>query len=169
MFIVEIDPQEEGARLLKRVKRFIGHIPPHFELFATIHPKRFEMFLNEILYLSTHKQIDPDFFIFLRFYIATKEGFTYCQDFNKALLLSKGYSSEQISALIDSHEALPLDDRHQSLFAYTLKAINRPNAFGIEDIDALKALSWDDADIYDAIDHGAFLYKSSKVLKAYGK
>lgn len=169
MFIVETDPQEEGARLLKRVKRFIGHIPPHFELFATIHPKRFEMFLNEILYLTTHKQIDPDFFIFLRFYIAAKEGLTYCHDLNKALLLSKGYLVEQISAMIDSYETLPLDDRHQSLFAYTLKAINTPSTFGVEDIDALKALSWDDSDIYDAIDHGAFLYKSSKVLNAYAK
>lgn len=169
MFIVKTGPQDEGTRLLRRVKRFLGHIPPHFELFASIHPKRFEMFLNEIFYLTTHKQIDPDFFILLRLHIATKEGFTYCQEFNKRLLLSKGYTPEQVGEVESLSGSLPLDDRHQQLFTYTIKAMETPEAFGSEDIETLKASSWSDADIYDAIDHGAFLYKFSKVLKAYAR
>jgi len=167
MFIIEMNPKEEAERLLKRVKRFMGSIPPHFELFATVNPKRFEMFLNEILYLSTHKSIHPDFFAFLRFYIATQEHFTYCYHFNKKLLLSRAYSDELLSAFERDKSLLPLNIRHQKLFEFTLAAIDSPENFNGETIAVLKSLKWNDADIYDAIDHGAFLYKFSKVLNAY--
>jgi len=169
MFIVETKPTPETEKLLKRVERFIGSVPPHFSLFATLNPKRFEMFLNEIFYLSMHKTINPDFFAFIRFYIASKENFFYCYKFNTALLLKREYTQEQISNFEKNRENLPLDEKHLALFQMALKALENPDSFTTEDINAVKSLGWSDADIYDAIDHGAFLYKFSKILKAYSK
>jgi len=169
MFIVETNPAPETEKLLKRVERFIGSIPPHFSLFATLNPKRFEMFLNEIFYLSMHKTINPDFFALIRFYIAAKEDFSYCYTFNTLLLLKREYTQEQINKFEKNRENLPLDAKHLSLFLMAVKALENPDKFTVEDINAVKCLGWSDADIYDAIDHGAFLYKFSKILKAYIK
>ncbi len=169
MFIVETKPAPETEKLLKKVERFVGSVPPHFELFATLNPKRFEMFLNEILYLSMHKTINPDFFAFIRFYIASKENFSYCYTFNTALLLKKEYTQEQINKFEKNRENLPLDKKYLALFKMALKALENPDSFTLKDINAVKILGWSDADVYDAIDHGAFLYKFSKILKAYKK
>ena len=38
-----------------------------------------------------------------------------------------------------------------------------------DDCDELKSGGWEDADIYDALDHAAFLFKNSKILKAYSQ
>jgi len=167
MFIFETNPPEEAQALLKRVKRFLGAIPPHFELFATLNPKRFEMFLNEIFYLSMHKTINPDFFALMRFHISAKEGFAYCYNFNMALLLKKEYRQEQLDTFEKDSQSLPLDARHLILFNTAIKALDTPSNFGKEDIEIAKKEGWSDADIFDAIDHGAFLYKFSKILKAY--
>lgn len=167
MFIIETNPTPEGEKLLRRVKKFIGHIPPHFELFATVNPKRFEMFLSEIFYLSMHKSINPDFFAFIRYFIAFKEQFHYCETFNKALLIKKGHDETTLNNFIKNSNTFPLDARHQALFSATLEAVYHPEKFTAKTIETLKELQWHESDIFDAIDHGAFLFKFSKVLKAY--
>lgn len=155
--------------MLRGIKQMLGSVPPHFELFATVNPERFKLFMSEIAYLSKHVSITPDFFAFLRFYISTQNKFTYCYNFNKQLLLSKGYSEEILENLEKSVEALPLDERHQTLFKEALMAIDTPDNFDKRNIEKLSAQGWSDADIFDAIDHAAFLFKFSKILRAYSK
>ncbi len=169
MFIIETNPPEETHKLLKRLERFLGAVPPQHALLATLNPKRFEMFLNEIFYLVMHKTINPDFFAFMRFYIAAKEGFTYCYKFNSALLLKRKYSQEQLDNFEKDSSTLPLDEKHLALFNTAIKALEKPNDFDANDINKMKKLGWSDADIFDAIDHGTFLYKYSKIIKAYSK
>ena len=167
MFIVEKNLDREMKILLRGVKQKLGTIPPHFEMFATIHPTRFKMFLEEINYLSNHENINPDFFTFVRYYVASKNGFNYCIQLNQAFLLSKGYTVEQLEALKKSKDNLPLDDKHRSLFIEVMNALDEPQNFTATTLESLKALGWSDADIYDAVDHGAFLFKFSRVLKIY--
>lgn len=169
MFMLKSEPNREMKILLRGVKKNLGQVPPHFELFATINPTRFKMFLEEITYLSQHPSINPDFFILLRYTIATQNLFTYCIGFNKALLLSKGYTLEEFSQLEGSKKILPLDVRHQALFDTVMLALNEPDDFTIDTISHLKDLGWNDADVFDAIDHGAFLFRFSRILKAYSK
>ena len=169
MFIVEKNLDREMKILLRGIKQKLGTIPPHFEMFATIHPTRFKMFLEEVSYLSNHPHINPDFFIFVRYYVASKNGFNYCIQLNKEFLLTKGYTLEQLEALKESKDTLPLDEKHTILFREAINALDEPAQFTALTIEKLKALGWNDADIYDAVDHGAFLFKFSKVLKAYAK
>lgn len=147
----------------------MGAVPPHWELYASINPIRFQMFMQEISYLSFHKSIDPIFFTFLRYYIAVKNGFEYCKRFNYEYLLSKGHTDEELNKLIDSKESLPLDHRYQKLFCAAIEAMNNPKGFTSQTIDELKAIEWSDADIMDAVDHASFLFKFSKILSAYLK
>jgi hypothetical protein len=169
MFIVNAEPNREMKVLLRTIKKKMGEVPPHWEVFASINPERFKMFLDEINYLSTHENINPDFFALLRYYIASQNGFSYCYNFNQKLLLSRGYSLEVLSSFESSAETLPLDEKHQKLFLAVLVALNEPTSFTEETINELKTIGWSDADILDAVDHGAFLFKFSKILKAYQK
>jgi len=167
MFIIESNPNQEMKILLRGIKQKLGQVPPHWELFATINPTRLKMFLDEINYLSSHPHIQNDFFTLLRYTIAIDNGFTYCINLNKTWLLAKGYAQEQLDDLEGTDKVLPLDKRHQVLFNAVMKAVYAPDDFTTETIEALKLLEWNDADIFDAVDHGAFLFRASKVLKAY--
>ena len=169
MFMIGPNLDREMKILLRSIKQKLGHIPPHFELFATVNPTRFKMFIEEITYLSTQEHINPDFFTLLRYTVAIDNGFAYCIKLNQAFLLSKGYTLEQLHKLDATEKTLPLDERHQALFDATMTALYRPEDFTVEVIEALKILEWTDADIFDAVDHGAFLFRFSKVLKAYSK
>ena len=169
MFMIEPNPNNEMKILLRGIRQKLGHVPPHFELFATINPVRFKMFLEEINYLTNHPHIQSNFFTFLRYTIATDNGFTYCINLNKAFLLAKGYTLEHLHSLEGTQKTLPLDERHQALFDAVMKAVYTPEAFTVEVIESLKILDWSDADIFDALDHGAFLFRFSKILKAYSK
>ena len=169
MFIVEPNPNREMKVLLRGIKQQLGHIPPHFEFFASINPTRFKMFIDEINYLTTHPHIESDFFTFIRYTVANDNGFTYCINLNKAFLLAKEYTMEQLQSVEGTQKRLPLDERHQALFDAVMKAIYEPEAFTVEVINALKILDWSDADILDAVDHGAFLFRFAKVIKAYSK
>lgn len=168
MFIIEANLKREMKILLRALKAKMGNIPPHFELFASIHPKRFEMFLEEVNYFTNHPHINRDFFALLRYTIATKNDFTYCIHFNKALLLEQGYIEAQLDAMLADAQAVPIaDEKHQILFAEVLQAMDNPEGFTKETIERLNTLGWSDADIYDGIDHGAFLYKFAKIIKTY--
>jgi hypothetical protein len=167
MFIYKPATTKDIENTLSITKKHFGIVPPHWELLATISPKRFEMFMSEISYLLNHPNIHRDFFSMIRLYVANKEDFSYCKSFNTKLLLAKGYDKNDIKNLKDDISLLPLDDNHKLLAKKAVKAIYQPDLFIHEDIEELKNSSWSDSDIYDAIDHGAFLFKFTKILKAY--
>ncbi len=169
MFILKPNPNHEMRVLLKGVKRKLGYVPEHWELFASINPVRFKMFLEQIDYLVNHPNIHSDFFALLRYTIANDNGFAFCITLNRSFLLATGYTQKQLQGLEGSKKSLPLDQRHQALFDATIKAVYRPEEFTKETINTLKVFEWTDADIFDAVDHGAFLFQFSKVIKAYSK
>jgi hypothetical protein len=167
MFIYEPKSVKKLDDINENIKNEFGIFPIHWEFLASVSPKRFEMFIDEIRYLLNHPNINPDFFSMIRLYVANREDFSYCKSLNTKLLLAKGYDKSDIKYLKEDISKLPLDNRHISLAKKVIKALYHPKEFLKSDIDELKDISWSDNDIYDAIDHGAFLFKFSKILKAY--
>ncbi len=167
MFIITPEPNREMQIILRGVRTKLGHVPPHWELFASINPTRFKMFLEEINYLSAHPNIEKDFFAFLRYTIATDNGFDYCTHFNRQLLLAAGYTLEELHAVEGTDKSVPLDEKHQALFNAALTAVYAPANFTTQTIASLHDKGWSDADIFDAVDHAAFLFKFAHILKAY--
>jgi hypothetical protein len=167
MFIQSPILTREMNVMLRGIKMKLGSIPPHWELYAGINPVRFKMFMEEINYLSNHPTIDPAFFTFERFFIATQHGFGYCRRFNRDYLLKLDFAAEEIAAVADDPEKIPLDNRHKTLFVTAIRAMDDPQSFTAQSIETLHTLGWSDADIFDAIDHAAFLFKFHKILEAY--
>jgi len=166
MFITNKKLTAEGKVLIRVIKSKMGFVPPHFELFAKLNPKRLKMYLVELEYISNHPNIDADFFTFIRFTIASREGFSYCINLNTKILESRGYSKEHLRKVVQNLK-LPLDSAHQALFSSTIEAMVKPDKFNKESIEKLENLNWSSEDIWDALDHGAFLYKYYKILRAY--
>lgn len=169
MFILPSDPHLDTLPLLASFKKNFGTVPPHFELLATLNPKRVGMFVQEVAYLAQHQTIEPDFFAFLRLHVATKEGFEYCRRFNTKLLLAKGHDRELIARVGDDLLEFPLDGRHRLLAAKALKAVYDPDAFGAADLEELEKAGWSRPDSYDAVDHAAFLFKNARIIKAFSR
>ncbi len=167
MFIITPEPNREMQIVLRGVRAKLGQVPPHWELFASINPTRFTMFLEETNYLSAHPNIEKDFFAFLRYAIATDNGFDYCTRFNRQLLLASGYTLEDLHAVEGIDKVVPLDEKHQTLFDAALTAVFTPENFTAQTIASLHDRDWSDADIFDAVDHAAFLFKFARILKAY--
>ena len=169
MFIIEIKPHEDTKEILKLIQNTFGSVPPHFELLASLNPIRFEMFIKEFLYMSNHKNIDSDFFAFIRLHIAVKEDFKYCILFNTKLLRKKEYSKDLLNLIAKDINNIPFDKKHKELAGAAIKSIYKSNDFTNVDIKNLEDLFWTSSDIYDAIDHTAFLFKNSRIIKAYLK
>jgi len=167
MFIITPEPNKQMQILLRGVRAKLGHVPPHWELFASISPTRFKMFFDEINYLSAHPNIKKAFFAFLRYAIATDNGFGYCIGFNRQYLLKLGYALEDLRSVEGTHKILPLDSRHQTLFDAALTAIYESENFTAQTIASLHQIGWSDADIFDTVDHAAFLFKFARILRAY--
>lgn len=167
MFIIDPKPNREMQIMLRAVKMKWGEVPPHWKLYAGINPARFKMFMEEINYLSGHTRIDPNLFSFLRYVTACMHGFGYCERFNHAYLLSRGYTSEQLDTVAASREALPMDARHGMLFVAALDAMEDPAGLTAGVLETLYRADWSDADIFDVLDHAAFLFKFHKILEAY--
>ncbi len=168
MFILQKELSPEAKVFLRVLQRKMGSVPPHFEFFATVNFKRFKMFIDEISYIANHPTIHPDFFIFIRYYIATTNSFSYCQEFNKSLLLKREYTFEELENVL-SKQVLPLQELFTLLFQKTIKAIEKPQYFCKDDLQELYNLGFSDIDIWDSIDHAAFLFKFYKLLNAYKK
>jgi hypothetical protein len=167
MFLPYPEPSREGKVLLRAVQRRFGRVPPHFELFAALNPARFKMFLDEIAYLGAHPRIAPDFFVFLRRAVAEREGYGYCRRFNEAMLRERGYDEDTIAAVLADPAALPMDGAHRGLFVVALGAMEDPAGFDAGSLERLRTEGWSDGDIFDALDHAAFLYKYFRLISAY--
>ena len=166
MFIIQKEPSKEAKIYLKLLEKQIGEIPPHFKLFATIHLERFKKFINELNYITNHAVIHKDFFTFLRYYIAATHNFTYCIELNSKLLLRSGYSKANLKDTLEK-KSLPLQKRLTTLFRKAIKALEYPKDFCKDDLQELYKLNFSESDIYDAIEHGAFLFQSYKIIQAY--
>jgi len=168
MFIIKAEPSKESKILLRAIRQKFKTTPPHWELLAYLNPVRFKIFLDEMEYISSHPKINPHFFTMLRYIVAWDNDFEYCKKFNTTLLETLGYSNIQLDR-IRKEKKIPLDDNHQILFDTVMTALYDPANFNENLIDKTKEFGWSDGDIYDALDHGAFLFKYSKILKAYLK
>ncbi len=167
MFIYQPTITKKMQVVLENIEKELGVVPLHFKFLLSINPKKFQLFIEEIKYLLNHPTINHDFFAMLRLHIANRENFIYCKSFNTKLLLAKGYSRDILKELKEDIGKIPLDAKHKLLAQKAIKAMYEPKEFKLCDIKELKKLSWNDSDIYDAIDHASFLFKNAKIIQSY--
>ena len=165
MFIsVQSKEKDKLDKIFFKIKKLLGKVPPHFELLGNIDYNALQNFLNYIYKLQTHHSINPDYFGFLRLYIANKEGFTYCVEFNTKLLINKNYKIKIINKAKSDLSEIPFDDKHKLLAIKSIKAIFDSKNFTELDFDKLYKIGWNDKDIYISIEHAGLMETASNFV-----
>jgi hypothetical protein len=169
MFIVQKNEiqKEKLEKLLKRVKIIYGVVPPQMEFLGNIEVAYLEDFLKMVMRVMKHPNIELDLFGFIRLHIAFKEDYIYCKMFNTQLLLSKGYSQDQLDVVISDISAVPLDAKHQALATFAVKVIYESKICTQDDFDKLYEMNWSQKDVFDVVEHAGSILKNGRILMAY--
>ena len=160
---------ERVEKLLKRVKALYGEVPPQMEFLGNIEVTYLEDFLQMVISIVKHPNINPDFFGFVRLHIAFREEYVYCKMYNTKFLLAKGYRQEQLNEVIADVTALPLDEKHQALGEHAVRAMYESKQITGADFKNLYAMGWSQKDVFDAIEHAGVLLKNGRILTTYGE
>ncbi len=171
MFIINHKPLEEVSRELaltyRKIKKSLGFLPPHFELFGTIDPKALSEFIEYNLYFSKHKKIDESLLPFLRLYIAQKENRVYCKEFNTKILQAKGLKLQFLQNIEQNIYKIELDNKQIVLLNKVLYAIYNAREFGKSDLNELYNLGFSDKDFFDLLNYATNFLAKSKMIEIY--
>ncbi len=164
-----LNQQQKLQKIYKKVKVLYSEVPPQINFLGDIDAEYLEDFLKAVAKIARHPNINPDFFGFIRLYVAYKESYPYCKMFNTKLLLSRSFTQVQLDNSIKDIELIPFDDKHKALAKFAIKAIYESQKCVQEDFDNLYDLGWSQKDVFDAVEHAGTILKNGRILTAYGK
>ena len=171
MFMVQKNEaqKERLEKLHKIVTKMFGSVPANMEFIGNIDADYLEDFLKMAGRIQRHKNINPNLFAFLRLHVAFKEDYAFCKIMNTKLLLSKGYSQEQLDGVVRDITLVPFNEQHKALVAHALKAFYNSKELTQNDFDALYKMGWTQKDVFDAIQHLGTLFRNGRIMMAYAK
>lgn len=157
-----------------------GDIKKGFELFKkrgidmpdplaliTASPGYFSIMLQRNLYFSGHPTLSPSLLAHIRYFVSSRLAFSFCQIFNKSLILKMGMTEDEFSAMGNDPRKCLLEDREKEMLIFVLKAMDDPESIGSEDIDRMHREGWADNDILDALIQGVGMMDHNILLRIF--
>ena len=157
---------ELKERVLRLARRMLRYVPEHFELLADISPRFLEDFLQYNIKLLKLTRLSADFFAFLRYLTALKQGFDYCREQNLQQLMNLGYTQAQVRSVKDFND-LPFERKYINLAQSAYKAVFQPEIFTNRDVQSLEKQGINVEVLFWVIDHVAVFEKNMRILKAF--
>jgi uncharacterized peroxidase-related enzyme len=143
------------AETYSQIEQAFGQVPNAMQLFSSS-PQLFQNTWGEIGYYMQHPNLSMLLLATIRMLISQDNDCEYCLDFNAGLLINQfGQTPEQIAAMRQDASQAPLEEKDKAMLLFVLKSVNTPKEVTAEDVEALRALGWEDGDILDATAHGA--------------
>jgi hypothetical protein len=158
---------ERLKKLYKKVRVLYGDIPPQMAFLGNIDADYLETFINATRRIAAHPHIDPDLFAFIRLYVAHREHYPYCMQFNRRMLLARNYSESELLHAIEDISKIPLDERDRKLALFAIRALYESDRITQQDFDAIYKMGWSQKDTFDAIEHAGTILKNGRILTAY--
>jgi len=157
--------QEKARPILEKTGR-LGEI---FELLA----------LDEDLYFATDEMVQRFLLKETRLPYATKERIallvslanncTMCVDVHKNIAKMLGMSEAQVEETLRGVDAIDTDEKEKTLLRLALKAAEKDNYKTTqEDIDAVKAAGWSEAEILEAVRIAAYFNYINTLSNVFG-
>lgn len=122
-----------------------------------------------IHYFGTHPTLSFQLMAAIRLIAADIYGYDYCLNLNQTILSSMGATPGDLKALLGGVENTPFEADEKAMLRFVRKAIKAPETVRDDDVEDLRNLGWQDADILDALAHGAFMKGHAVMMKAFGK
>ena len=156
--IQTITPQQATGVLAEyytTIKAMRGAVRNNAMLFSAS-PELLRQQMDFILHYAKHPTLSLPLLAAVRVMVSSDESCDYCTDYNTAMLINMaGWTPEQAAALRGNLDATPLDAGETAMLKLVVKAVRNAHGVTANDLDELRELGWTDADILDAVNHGA--------------
>ena len=153
-----INPAEatgKVADIYRQAEQAFGRVPHALQMYSSS-PAMLEQQWQSIGYYMSHPTLGLPLLATVRMLVSQENECAYCVGFNAAMLINVcKQTPEQIAATKKNPQTAPLNDKDKAMLMLVLKATSTPKAVTSEDLQALRTLGWRDADIMDAVSHGA--------------
>jgi alkylhydroperoxidase family enzyme len=169
MFLLNTVAESEAQGKIKEgYDMFPGPVPAPLILLSAS-PELFDRQIGYFHYYRGHKSLSFPLLTAIRFISSDECGHDFCLDFNRQILLRAGMSASEVDAMKEDPSTAPLEDKEQAMLAFVAKALRSPKAVTQMDVDGLRSQGWTDADILDAMLHGANMKASAAVFNALSR
>ena len=144
----------------------IGIIPKPMEMMSAS-PGLFEIMLRRIHYMSSHPNLSYALLAHIRYLVACNLDYKFCMDFNRHILKKQGLEDEDILRMeLDPSKSL-LEEPESAMLAFVVKAVQAPASVSPEEIEMLRDLGWQDADMVDALAQGVSMIDHAIMMEAF--
>ena len=156
--ISTVTPSEATGKVAdtyRQIEQAFGRIPNAIQLFSS-NPELLARKWEDISYYMQHPKLSMPLLATMRMLISEHNHCDYCIDFNAGLLINMlGQTPEQVKATQQDPNQAPLEEKEKAMLLFVLKSVKNPAEITEQEVQALVALGWEQADILDATAHGA--------------
>ncbi len=168
--IKTVSPDEatgDLAMYYRKIKAMRGSVGNNAMLFSSV-PELLRQQMDFVTYYANHPTLPMSLLAAIRVMVSDEESCGYCTDYNTMMLVNMaGWTPKQVSDMRVDVNAAPLEAREKALLTLVLKSVRSAHDVSREDIDALRKMGWDDAQIFDAVHHGARMLSTDILLNTF--
>jgi alkylhydroperoxidase family enzyme len=153
-----IEPENatgELAELYSQILSLRGKVPNSSKIWS-ISPELYKQQLSFIGYYMNHKTLSAPLLACIRILVSSETNCKYCVDFNSAMLINMmGWSADEVAELKTSSKSAKFGEKENKILSFVAKSVKNSSKADVNELNELRKLGWDDADILDALQHGA--------------
>jgi alkylhydroperoxidase family enzyme len=170
MALIRTTPPEKAegklAELYAEVEQMFGRVPNNARMLG-VSPDLLENQLQLMEHYMGHPRLSTPFLAMVRMLVSKACRSPYCQNLNSGLLMKAGLTREQIEAMQADPTKAPLDEKQKALLLFVLKACENPHSVAAEEMGQLRSLGWSEADVVDAVAHGARMVGTNIIFNTF--
>ena len=160
--------QGEVAQIYTEMQQaFDNWVPNGFKIWSA-NPLWLKQQWEFISYYMQQKRLSFPLLTMIRMLVSQDHACAYCVGLNEGMLINMvGLSPEQVAALKRDPQTAPLPEKEKAMLLFVLKGVKQSGSIGAADMQALRGLGWSDAEILDALTHGARQVAADIVFNAF--
>lgn len=168
--IKTVSPEEATGTLAgyyEQIEAMRGSVGNNARLFSAS-PELLRQQMDFIGYYMQHPTLSMPLLAAVRIMVSSGESCAYCVDFNTGLLINlAGWTPEQVAAMREDMDAAPFEAKEKAMLKLVIKAVRNAHDVSAEDMEALRALGWEDGEILDAVSHGARMLATDVLFNTF--
>ena len=155
------------AEIYQMAEQMMGYVPNALKMHS-VNPPMLENMWAYMGSVMNHPTLSGELFTCIRMLVSIRYKCEYCIHMNEGMLINmSGYTAEQVAGIKSDPSTVPLSDKEKALLLYVLMAVANSNAVGETEVQALREVGCTDAEIYDALRHGANQVMGDILLNAF--
>lgn len=157
----------ELAELYTQIKTMRGKIANSALLFSSS-PNLLKQQMSFIRHYLNHDTLSMELLACIRTLVSDKNDCSYCVDFNSSMLINMlNWSPKDVVNMRANPNDAKLKDKEKAMLLFVLKAVRTPHDVEAADVQKLRDLGYNDADILDATNHGARMSAVDIIFDAF--